>query len=314
MVFFWRIIQTLLAKNENMNLEGGIFLSKELGYPSGQPPQHQTIQPGMESAMNPLPIAEDADYIGSGKLKGKTALITGGDSGIGRAAAISFAKEGANVAISYLNEHQDAEETKRQVEEEGVQCLLIPGDIADEQVCKSIVQQVIQTFSRLDILVNNAAEQHPQDGIEMITAKQLERTFQTNIFAMFYLVQAALPYLKPGSTIINTSSVTAYKGHKQLLDYSATKGAVTTFTRSLALSLADKGIRVNGVAPGPIWTPLIPSTFDENQVEQFGTTTPMKRAGQPEELAPSYVYLASDDSTYMTGQMLHVNGGEIING
>ncbi len=289
-------------------------MSKELGYPSGQPAQHQNNQPGIESAMNPLPIAEDADYKGSGKLQGKVALITGGDSGIGRAVAIHYAKEGANVAISYLNEQQDAEETKRQVEEEGVQCLLISGDIGEESFCKQVVQQVIQQFSKIDILVNNAAEQHPQQGIEMISATQLEKTFKTNIFSMFYLVKASLPYMKPGSTIINTSSVTAYKGHEELIDYSATKGAVTTFTRSLALSLVGKGIRVNGVAPGPIWTPLIPSTFDENQVAQFGVNTPMKRAGQPEELAPSYVFLACDESSYMTGQMIHLNGGEIVNG
>ncbi|WP_179295637.1 SDR family oxidoreductase [Bacillus sp. FJAT-45350] len=289
-------------------------MSKEQGYPSGQPAQHQNHQPGIESEMNPLPIAEDADYKGSGKLQGKVALITGGDSGIGRAVAIAYAKEGANVAISYLNEHEDANETKRQVEQEGQQCLLIAGDIGDESFCQQAVKQVVQQFSTLTILVNNAAEQHPQQGIEMITAAQLEKTFKTNVFSMFYLTKAALPYLKQGGVIINTSSVTAYKGHEQLIDYSSTKGAITTFTRSLALSLAGDGIRVNGVAPGPIWTPLIPSTFDENQVSTFGTNTPMKRAGQPEELAASYVYLACDDSSYMTGQMLHLNGGEIVNG
>ncbi|WP_078556263.1 SDR family oxidoreductase [Bacillus alkalicellulosilyticus] len=289
-------------------------MSKEINYPAGQPAQHQNQQPGIESDMNPKPIAEDQDYKGSGKLNGKVALITGGDSGIGRAVAIAFAKEGANVAISYLSEQSDAEETKKQVEEEGVQCLLVKGDIGDESFCQQAVENVVSAFSKIDVLVNNAAEQHPQKKIEDITAEQLENTFRTNIFSMFYLTKAVLPHFTQGCTIINTSSITAYKGHKELLDYSSTKGAVTTFTRSLALSLVDKGIRVNGVAPGPIWTPLIPSTFDAKTVEKFGTSTPMKRAGQPEELAAAYVYLACDDSSYMTGQMLHLNGGEIING
>lgn len=289
-------------------------MTKEQHYPSGQPPQHQDHQPGFENEMIPLPIAEDSDYRGSGKLQGKVALITGGDSGIGKAVAIAFAKEGATVVINYLNEHEDAEETKRQVEEEGQQCYLFPGDIGQQAVCQDLILQVIEISSKLDILVNNAAEQNPIKGISFISAEQLERTFRTNIFSMFYLVQAALPYLKQGSTIINTSSVTAYKGHEQLIDYSATKGAVTTFTRSLSLSLISQGIRVNGVAPGPIWTPLIPSTFNKAEVHVFGMDTPMKRAGQPEELAAAYVYLACDDSSYMTGQILHINGGEIING
>lgn len=289
-------------------------MTKEQSYPSGQPPQHQNHQPGFENEMVPAPIAEDSDYRGSGKLQGKVALITGGDSGIGRAVAIAYAKEGATVAINYLEEHEDANETKRQVEEEGQQCYLIPGDIGQEAFCKDLIQQVMQKCNRLDVLVNNAAEQHPTQGISFISAAQLEKTFRTNVFSMFYLTQAALPYLKQGSSIINTSSVTAYKGHEKLIDYSATKGAVTTFTRSLALSLASQGIRVNGVAPGPIWTPLIPSTFNQAEVHVFGTNTPMKRAGQPEELAAAYVYLACDDSSYMTGQMLHINGGEIVNG
>lgn len=288
-------------------------MTKEHDYPSGQPPQHQDHQPGFENEMVPLPIAEDLDYRGNGKLQGKV-VITGGDSGIGRAVAIAFAKEGATVVINYLNEHEDAEETKRQVEEEEQQCLLFPGDIGQEAFCKELILQVIQMYSKLDVLVNNAAEQNPIKGIAFITAEQLERTFRTNVFSMFYLVQAALPFLKQGSAIINTSSVTAYKGHEQLIDYSATKGAVTTFTRSLSLSLVSQGIRVNGVAPGPIWTPLIPSTFTKGEVHVFGLNTPMKRAGQPEELAAAYVYLACDDSSYMTGQMLHINGGEIING
>lgn len=287
-------------------------MSKEQGYPSKIPSQHQERMPGIESEMNPLPISEDYDYQGSGKLKGKVALITGGDSGIGRAVAIAYAKEGADVALCYFNEHQDAEETKRQVEEEGRKCLLIAGDIGEEEFCRNAIQQAVQVYTRLDILVNNAAEQHPQPGIEYITSQQLDRTFKTNIFSMFHLKKAALPYMKQGSCIINTASITAYNGHEQLIDYSATKGAIVTFTRSLSLSLVSKGIRVNGVAPGPIWTPLIPSTFTPDQVAQFGSKTAMKRPGQPEELAPSYVFLACDDSSFMTGQMLHVNGGEFV--
>lgn len=287
-------------------------MSKEQGYPSKMPPQHQDHMPGTESEMNPLPVSKDYDYQGSGKLKNKVALITGGDSGIGRAVATAYAKEGADVAICYLEEHRDAEETKRLVEEEGRKCLLISGDIGDEEFCRDAIQQVVQTYNRLDILVNNAAEQHPQPGIEYISAEQLERTFRTNLFSMFYLTKAALPYLKQGSCIINTASITAYQGHDQLIDYSSTKGAIVSFTRSLSLSLVSKGIRVNGVAPGPIWTPLIPSTFTPEQVAKFGSKTAMKRPGQPEELAPSYVFLACDDSSFMTGQMLHVNGGEFV--
>jgi NAD(P)-dependent dehydrogenase (short-subunit alcohol dehydrogenase family) len=283
-------------------------------YPAGQPAQHQNHQPGIESEMTPLPIAEDTSYVGSGKLKGKVAIITGGDSGIGRAVAISFAKEGADIAIVYLNEHNDANETKKQVEEEGKACILLSGDIGDETFCSQVVEKTVYELGKLDILVNNAAEQHPQYGIEFITSQQLENTFRTNIFSMFYLTKAALKHLKQGSTIINTTSITAYLGHDQLIDYSATKGAITTFTRSLSQSLVQKGIRVNGVAPGPIWTPLIPSTFSKEKVASFGKNTPMKRAGQPEEVAPSYVFLASDDSSYMTGQVLHVNGGRILNG
>jgi NAD(P)-dependent dehydrogenase (short-subunit alcohol dehydrogenase family) len=278
------------------------------------PPQHQNVQPGHEDMMNPIPKFDDVSYTGSGKLKNKVAIITGGDSGIGRAVAVFFAKEGADVVISYLDEQKDAAETKKHVEEQGQKCLLVSGDIGNETVCQQIVTETINTFGKLDILVNNAAEQHPQKGIEDITSEQLERTFRTNIFSFFYLTKASLPYLKKGSAIVNTSSVTAYAGNEQLIDYSATKGAITTFTRSLALSLAGKGIRVNAVAPGPIWTPLIPSTFPADQVATFGANTPMKRPGQPEELAPAYVFLASDDSSYMSGQMLHVNGGKIVNG
>ncbi|MBW4683053.1 MAG: SDR family oxidoreductase [Microcoleus vaginatus WJT46-NPBG5] len=279
-----------------------------------QPAQHQDQQPGLESEMTPQPKADDSKYKGSGKLLGKVALITGGDSGIGRAVAIMYAKEGAKVAIGYLNEDEDAQETKRMVEEHNTECLTIAGDIGDEKFCQQAVQQTIDTFGQLDILVNNAAEQHPQESITDITAEQLERTFRTNIFSMFYLTKAALPHMKEGSAIINTTSVTAYQGNPQLLDYSSTKGAIVAFTRSLSQSLVEKGIRVNGVAPGPIWTPLIPSTFSEEKVESFGQQVPMKRAGQPEEVAPSYVFLASDDSSYMSGQILHPNGGKVVNG
>jgi NAD(P)-dependent dehydrogenase (short-subunit alcohol dehydrogenase family) len=279
-----------------------------------QPPQHQEHQPGDEAEMLPRPQFEGKDYQSSKKLQGKVALITGGDSGIGRAIAIAYAKEGADVAIAYLNEHEDANETKERVEQEGQRCLAIAGDLGSEPFCKQVVQKVIDEFGQLDILVNNAGEQHPHDSIEDISAEQLERTFRTNIFAMFFLIKAALPYLQKGSAIINTASVTAYRGSPWLLDYSATKGAIVAFTRSLSLALIQKGIRVNGVAPGPIWTPLIPSTFPDEKTEDFGKQVPMQRAGQPEEVAPSYVFLASADSSYMSGQMLHINGGDIING
>lgn len=278
------------------------------------PSQHQNQQPGSEAEMNPIPQSEDSKYKPAGKLLGKVALITGGDSGIGRAVAIHYAKEGADVAIVYLNEQNDADETSQQVQQEGRKCLNIAGDIGDEAFCKNIIDQVVAEYGKLDILVNNAAEQHPQQSIENITQQQLEKTFRTNIFSQFYLTKAALPHLYPGSAIINTASITAYEGNEQLLDYSATKGAIVTFTRSLSQQLVGKGIRVNGVAPGPIWTPLIPSTFPAEQVSKFGASTPMKRAGQPEELAPTYVYLACDDSSYVSGQILHVNGGTIVNG
>lgn len=279
-----------------------------------QPPQHQDQQPGHESEMTPKPKADDPQYQGSGKLRGKVALITGGDSGIGRAVAIAFAKEGADVAIVYLNEHDDAKQTKQLVEEQGRRATLIPGDLGDESFCQQVVQQTVDEFGKLDILVNNAAEQHPQQSLEDITAQQLERTFRTNIFSMFFLTKAALKHLHEGSAIVNTTSVTAYQGSPQLLDYSSTKGAIVAFTRSLSQSLIEKGIRVNAVAPGPIWTPLIPSTFPKDKVESFGKQVPMGRPGQPEEVAPSYVFLASDDSSYMSGQVLHVNGGEVVNG
>lgn len=278
------------------------------------PPQHQNQQPGIESEMNPRPISLDPNYKSAGKLSGKTVIITGGDSGIGKSVSLYFAKEGADIAIVYLNEDQDAEETKSLIEKEGRKCLLFAGDIGREEFCKEIVSKTIGEFGKVDILVNNAAEQHPQKSLLDITSEQLEKTFRTNIFSYFYMTKLVLPHLKKGASIINTTSITAYEGNEQLLDYSATKGAIVTFTRSLAKSLASQGIRVNGVAPGPIWTPLIPSTFPEDQVATFGTNTPMGRAGQPFELAPAYVYLASDDSTYVSGQILHVNGGTIVNG
>lgn len=278
------------------------------------PPQHQNQQPGIESEMVPRPVYEGS-YLAAGKLKNKVALITGADSGIGRAVAVAYAKEGADVAIVYLNEHEDANKTKAEVEQEGRKCLLIPGDVGDENFAQQAVKQTVDTLGGLDILINNAAEQHPKQRIEDITTEQLERTFRTNIFSMFHFVKAAMPHLKQGSAIINTASVTAYKGNPTLIDYSSTKGAIVSFTRALSMNIVGKtGIRVNAVAPGPIWTPLIPSTFDAEEVSKFGADTPMKRPGQPEELAPAYVYLGSDDSSYMSGQVLHINGGNIVNG
>lgn len=279
-----------------------------------RPPQEQPRQPGMESEMTPRPRSAARQYRGSGKLDGKVALITGGDSGIGRAVARLFAREGANVAVVYLNEHQDAAETRRLIEAEGRKCLTIPGDVGDEDFCHDAVEKTAYELGRLDILVNNAAEQHPQESIEKITREQLERTFRTNIFSYFFMTRAALRHMPEGSTIINTTSVTAYRGSSHLLDYSATKGAIVAFTRSLSQALVEKGIRVNGVAPGPIWTPLIPATFEAKKVATFGSDVPMHRAGEPEEVAPCYVFLASEDSSYMTGQILHPNGGEVING
>ncbi|WP_424767934.1 SDR family oxidoreductase [Paenibacillus sp. sgz302251] len=278
------------------------------------PPQHQNHQPGYESEMKPLPVYETETYKAAGKLKGKTAIITGGDSGIGRAVAVAYAKEGADVAIVYLNEHEDAKATKEAVEKAGAKCMLIAGDIGEEGFCKSVVDQTVTAFGKLDILVNNAAEQHPQQKLEDITSEQLIATFRTNVFSMFYLTIVALPHLKESSAIINTASITAYRGNPSLIDYSATKGAIVSFTRALAVNVAGQGIRVNGVAPGPIWTPLIPSTFDEQAVATFGSDTPMMRPGQPHELAAAYVYLACEDSSYMTGQFLHINGGEVVNG
>ncbi|MCL7747550.1 SDR family oxidoreductase [Halalkalibacter alkaliphilus] len=282
--------------------------------PVAFPPQEQDQQPGLEYPMIPNPIAENPHYIGSGKLKDKVAIITGGDSGIGRATAIAFAKEGANVVIAYLNEHIDANATKKRIEEIGKECLAIAIDLREEAASTEVVKQTIDRFGRLDVLVNNHAVQYVQDSILDITFDQLDDTFKTNIYSFFFMTKAALPYLQSGDTIINNASVTAYRGHEKLIDYSATQGAIVTFTRSLAMSLVEQGIRVNAVAPGPIWTPLIPATFPKEEIKYFGTDTPMKRPGQPFELAPTFVYLASDDSGYVTGQVLHVNGGEIVGG
>ncbi len=284
------------------------------GEEGGQPPQHQDTRPGRQGPMDPQPATRRPGYRGTGKLDGKVALITGGDSGIGRATAVLFAREGAKVGIVYLNEDADAEETRRLVAAEGQPCTVLRGDVGDEETCRRAVARMVEEHGRIDVLVNNAAEQHPQRKLEDITAEQLEHTFRTNIFACFFMAKAALPHMAEGGAIINTTSVTAYKGSPMLLDYSATKGAIVAFTRSLALSVAERGIRVNGVAPGPIWTPLIPSTFPEDKVESFGADVPMKRAGQPEEVAPCYVFLASDDSSYMSGQVLHPNGGSVVNG
>ncbi|CAA7601636.1 Short-chain dehydrogenase/reductase, conserved site [Acididesulfobacillus acetoxydans] len=277
------------------------------------PAQHQD-PPGLESLMNPRPLFEDPGYRGSGKLQNKVALISGGDSGIGKAAAIAFAHEEADLALIYLSEHEDAAETKKRIEQLGRRCLLLAGDVGLQEFCRQAVKEIIQELGQIDILVNNAGEQHPQNSLADISAAQLERTFRTNVFGQFYLTQAVLPHLRAGSTIINTTSITAYAGHELLIDYSASKGAVVSFTRSLSESLAKTGIRVNGVAPGPIWTPLIPSTFSPQDVSVFGSTVPLQRAGQPYELAPAYVFLAGQDSAYMSGQILHVNGGQIVNG
>jgi NAD(P)-dependent dehydrogenase (short-subunit alcohol dehydrogenase family) len=253
-------------------------------------------------------------FPGSGRLAGKTAIITGGDSGIGQAVAVLFAREGANVAILYLDETKDARKTAQMVRDEGGECLAIAGDVGEEQFCRKAVERVVAQFGGVDVLVNNAAEQHPREEIAEISREQLERTFRTNIFGYFYMTQAALPHMRAGGAIVNTTSVTAYRGSHQLLDYSSTKGAIVAFTRALAQSLVERNIRVNGVAPGPIWTPLIPSTFDEEKVKTFGEHVPMARPGEPNEVAPCHLFLACEDSSYMTGQVLHPNGGEIVGG
>lgn len=281
-------------------------------FPRAIPPQHQNTQPGFENKMNPRPIFEDTNCVGTSRLVDKVAVITGGDSGIGRAVAIAYAKEGANLAIMYLNEEEDANETKTMVENYGGRCLLISGDIGNEDFCNAAIEKVISEYGEIHILVNNAAEQHPQNSIEDITSEQLIKTFNTNIFGTFYITKAALKHMKKGSSIINTASVTAYEGHKTLIDYSCTKGALVTFTRSLHLNLIDRNIRVNAVAPGPIWTPLIPSSFTEAEVGKFGGDTPMKRPGQPIEVAGAYIFLASDEASYISGQVLHINGGVMV--
>lgn len=275
-------------------------------------PEQEQEQPGKENKMNPEPEVIRKNYKGSEKLKGKIALITGGDSGIGRSVAVHFAKEGANVAIIYLSEDEDAKKTKKLVEEAGGKCLIIEGDLKEEEFCRKMVRETVEKFGGLNTLVNNAGMQFPKEDPEEVTTEQVHKTFQTNIYPYFYTVHEALKHLKDGDCIINTTSVTAYRGSSHLLDYSSTKGAITSFTRSLSKMLAEKNIRVNAVAPGPIWTPLIPSTFED--VSEFGQKVPMGRAGQPSEVGPAYVFLACEDSSYITGQVIHVNGGEIIGG
>lgn len=277
-------------------------------------PAQQQSKPGKEHKMIPEPEIIHSDYAGSNKLKGKTALITGGDSGIGRSIAVHFAREGANIVIAYYSETKDAEDTKKMILEEGRECLLLKGDLKKEAFCKNIVQKTIAKFGSINILINNAAVQFPQEEIQEVNRKQMLETFETNIFPFFYVTTEAIRHMKKGDSIINTTSVTAYRGSVHLLDYSSTKGAIVSFTRSASYMLAKKGIRVNGVAPGPIWTPLIPSTFDTKEVKKFGQDTPMGRAGQPSEVAPAYVFLASQDASYITGQILHINGGEIVGG
>ncbi len=283
-------------------------------FPKEFPPQHQNTQPGIEEKMNPKPIYKIEELCkGSNKLKDKVAIITGGDSGIGRAVSLAYAKEGAKIAIIYLNEHEDAEKTKKLIEDINGECILISGDIGDENFCINAVNTVMNKFNKINILVNNSAEQHVCNELTDITKEQFDRTFKTNVFGAFYITKEVLKHLNAGDCIINTTSVTAYHGHKTLIDYSMTKGALTSFTRSLALNLADKNIRVNAVAPGPVWTPLIPASFDVNEVSSFGKKSPMKRAAQPVELGESYVFLASDGASYITGETIHVNGGEIVN-
>ena len=278
------------------------------------PPQRQDRQPGQQHHMEPQPHASMEHYRGAQKLAEKVALVSGGNSGIGRAVAIGFAKEGADVAITYLDEHEDAAETLRLIEATGQRGLFVPGDIGNPDFAREAVRQVVQAFGRIDILVNNAAEQHVRERLEDLPDDQLERTFRTNIFGQFYLTRAVLPHMPEGGAIINTTSVTAYQGHPVLLDYASTKGAIVAFTRSLSKQLLQRGIRVNGVAPGPIWTPLIPASYSEAKTAEHGSSAPMERPGQPDEVAPCYIFLASPDSAYMSGQVLHPNGGTIVNG
>jgi len=279
--------------------------------PSPQPAQSQSRQPGRESEMHPRPLVIRDSYRGSGKLRNRVAFITGGDSGIGRAVAVHYAREGADVAIAYLEENDDARETRRMVEAEGRRCLLVPGDLGEPAHCERAVAQVVEAFGRIDVLVNNAAEQH-ESAPEDLDPQQLQKTFQTNVFSFFNVTRAALPSMPDGSAIINTSSITGVRGHRTLLDYSATKGAILAMTYSLASALGERGIRVNAVAPGPIWTPLIPASFSKEHVAKFGSSTLFKRPGQPAEVAPAYVFLAADDASFITGQVLHINGGETV--
>jgi NAD(P)-dependent dehydrogenase (short-subunit alcohol dehydrogenase family) len=276
-----------------------------------QPPQKQARQPGRERQMQPRPDYEPK-YRGCGRLEDKVALITGGDSGIGRAVAVAMAREGARIAIAYLEEHKDADETVAAIEQEGSRAIKIACDVGDEKACRDAVERTIEEFGRLDILVNNAAEQHETEDVREIEAEQIERTFRTNVYSFFFMTKHALAHMTKGASIINTTSVTAYQGHKTLLDYSATKGAIVAFTRSLSEALSEDGIRVNAVAPGPIWTPLIPASFEPERVAEHGESTPMERAGQPNEVAPCYVFLASEDASYMSGQVLHPNGGKVV--
>jgi NAD(P)-dependent dehydrogenase (short-subunit alcohol dehydrogenase family) len=318
LLVFLQIFLRVLSKNKQSHkvairfylLIKGVDMKKI----SKLPAQKQTHQPGVEKEMVPSPESHGERYKGSGKLQDKIAVITGGDSGIGKAAAIFFAKEGAHIAILYKEEEEDANTTRSLIEKEGRECLLFKADVREEEVCFECIKQIVRKWGRLDILVNNAAVQFPQEKIEDLSSEQLEDTFRTNIFSYFYMTKASMEHLREGSSIINTTSVTAYKGHPTLLDYASTKGAIVAFTRSLALALAEKGIRVNGVAPGPIWTPLIPASFDAKKVSEFGQNVPMKRPGQADEVAPCFVFLASSDSSYMTGQILHPNGGVIVNG
>ncbi|WP_312820326.1 SDR family oxidoreductase [Kaistella carnis] len=277
-------------------------------------PEQKQRRPGMENNMKPVPETAPRQTSGGGKLRNKIALITGGDSGIGKAVALLFAKEGAHIAISYLSETKEAKQTQKLVKQYGVNCIIIKGDLSKEANCQKVIKEIISEFGQIDIVVNNAGLHWECDSIEKLSSKQLLKTFQNNFFSYFWITKYAIPYLAKGSTIINTSSVTAYRGSPSLLDYSATKGAIISFTRSLSLQLIDKGIRVNAVAPGPIWTPLIVSSFDRKKNSEFGSDSPMERAGMPNEVAPSYLFLASEDSSYISGQVLHPNGGEIING
>ena len=281
-------------------------------YPESMPPQHQERQPGIEKEMRPRPVY-DTDEPGYGRLAGKVAVVTGGDSGIGRAVAVLFAKEGADVVVAYLDEHEDAKQTAADIRKYGKEALLVSADISREIGCKNVIDQALEKFKRIDILVNNAAVQYEKENVEDITAQQLEYTFRVNIFSYFHMARFVIPHLQDGSVIINTASVNAYRGNETLIDYSSTKGAIVSFTRSLSQSLAKKGIRVNAVAPGPVWTPLIVASFDEEKVAKFGTDVPLGRPAQPVEIAYCYVFLASREGAFLTGQVLHPNGGAIIN-